>query len=264
MNDLINNVLQRYESFKKGDRSATIEIDPASVFATPFQGISANVSDRSFQKKGSKSSSRSAGKAAAAPAPNLIDFDFDAPATSGSSNGQNASNPMDDFAGLSLGGPSSTLHPSGSGNDLLAGLNFSSSTSSMPTQPPFYQQYQTPLPSNLSANQQQSMSWGNLNTSTPSVGSGQASPAFQANRAGSMMSPPPTQGARSSTPGAITLGMMGSMPGTPTSAAPSMSGSANGGFGQFSQAPAQANYQPQRQQPPPAAKAKDPFEDVLM
>jgi hypothetical protein len=34
MNDLINNVLQRYESFKKGDRSATIEIDSASVFDT--------------------------------------------------------------------------------------------------------------------------------------------------------------------------------------------------------------------------------------
>ena len=225
--------------------------------------MTANIFNRSFQKKGSKSSSRSAGKAAAAPAPNLIDFDFDAPATSGSSNGQNASNPMDDFAGLTLGGPTSTAQPSGSGNDLLAGLNFSS-TSSMPTQQPFYQQYQTPLPSNLSANQQQSMSWGNLNTSSPSSASGQASPAFQANRAGSMMSPPPSQGGRSSTPGAITLGMMGSMPGTPTSAAPSMSGSANGGFGQFSQTPAQANYQPQRRQPPPAAKPTDPFEDLLM
>jgi hypothetical protein len=29
MNDLINNVLVRYNSFRKGDRSATAEIDPA-------------------------------------------------------------------------------------------------------------------------------------------------------------------------------------------------------------------------------------------
>lgn len=29
MNDLINNVVNRYDSFKAGDRSATAEIDPA-------------------------------------------------------------------------------------------------------------------------------------------------------------------------------------------------------------------------------------------
>lgn len=29
MNDLINNVLERYEKFKKGDRTAIAEINPA-------------------------------------------------------------------------------------------------------------------------------------------------------------------------------------------------------------------------------------------
>lgn len=29
MNDLINNVVKRYESFKAGDRTATAEIDPS-------------------------------------------------------------------------------------------------------------------------------------------------------------------------------------------------------------------------------------------
>lgn len=221
----------------------------------------------SFQKKGSKSSSRSAGKAAAA-APNLIDFDFDDP--SPASNGQSASNPMDDFAGLSLGGggsSSSANAPSqtSSGNDLLAGLNFSSTSSAPMQQQPFYQQYQTPLPSNLSANQQQSMSWGNLNTASPSFSSAQASPALAPNRSAATMSPPPTQGARSSTPGAITLGMMGSMPGTPTAMSPGISGNSNGGFGQFAQAPMQASQQGQRQQPQQGAKKpKDPFDDLLL
>lgn len=31
INDLINNVIKRYEAFKAGDRSATAEIDPACV-----------------------------------------------------------------------------------------------------------------------------------------------------------------------------------------------------------------------------------------
>lgn len=31
INDLINNVIKRYDAFKAGDRSATAEIDPACV-----------------------------------------------------------------------------------------------------------------------------------------------------------------------------------------------------------------------------------------
>lgn len=168
---------------------------------------------------------------------------------------------MDDFAGLSLGGPSTATilgaqpPQSTSGSDLLAGLNFSSSsasTFSAAAQQPFYQQYQTPLPANLSVNQQQSMSWGNLNTASPAFDASGSSQ--QQSRTGATMSPPPqhTQGMRSSTPGAITLGMMGS---TPTSA----NASANGGFSQF----AQGQPQPQRPQPQQPVKQKDPFDDLL-
>lgn len=174
---------------------------------------------------------------------------------------------MDDFAGLSLGGPSTNAPgpvQQTSGNDLLAGLNFSSTSTtpfSLPTpqqQQPFYQQYQTPLPANLSAGQQQSMSWGNMNSAASPSSSGSLAPTRQGQ--GATMSPPLMQGQgnRSSTPGAITLGMMGSVPGTPTSA--------NGGFGQFAQAPMQAqqSQSQQRQQPPQqAAKPKDPFDDLL-
>lgn len=78
MNDLINNVVNRYDAFKKGDRSATAEIDPAFAPGT---------------------ATSAAGKAKAAAAQvSLIDFDFDeapASATAGSS-----SNPIDDLAGL--------------------------------------------------------------------------------------------------------------------------------------------------------------------
>lgn len=38
INDLINNVIKRYDAFKAGDRSATAEIDPACV--PGFQGMS--------------------------------------------------------------------------------------------------------------------------------------------------------------------------------------------------------------------------------
>ncbi len=64
MNDLINNVVNRYEAFKKGDRSATAEIDPAFAPGTATSKAKAQAAQVS-----------------------LIDFDFDdapSPAPSGS------------------------------------------------------------------------------------------------------------------------------------------------------------------------------------
>lgn len=42
INDLINQVLERYASFKRGDRNAVAEIDPAYVML-PFSRISTSV-----------------------------------------------------------------------------------------------------------------------------------------------------------------------------------------------------------------------------
>ncbi|GAA6023766.1 hypothetical protein JCM10207_001184, partial [Rhodosporidiobolus poonsookiae] len=111
INDLINNVLQRYEAFKAGDRSATAEIDPA-LSSTSAAGHKAR------QQAAQVS---------------LIDFDddnaFDAPASSPSgaeggvalslspapSTPAGPSNPLDDLASLSLGGASSGSGSGGAG-----------------------------------------------------------------------------------------------------------------------------------------------------
>jgi ADP-ribosylation factor-binding protein GGA len=264
MNDLINNVLDRYQSFKKGDRSATAEINPA------------------FQKKGSKSSSSRA-SAKAAPAPNLIDFDEPAPAPSSNSNGGASSgNPMDDNFGLeglclgpSTAAPSSAGKAnttSSNGGGLLDGLDFgaSSSSSSTPSvqasQSNFYQQYQPTLPSG--ALQQPSISWGNLSAPqgqanrTPSSLApsmfGQGTSSSSASRTPSSISSAVTQqqqqqqqsSLRPSTPGAITLGMMGTIP--PTSP-----------MGQSSYAPQQTQQQQRSQNTSQPVKLKDPFDDLL-
>ncbi|GAA5868594.1 hypothetical protein JCM3774_005440 [Rhodotorula dairenensis] len=101
INDLINNVIKRYDAFKAGDRSATAEIDPAL-------------------------SSGGAGSKARAQAQqvSLIDFDDDdafsapTPPTASTPSGATAtttgnaapSNPLDDLASLSLGDPSSNYN----------------------------------------------------------------------------------------------------------------------------------------------------------
>ncbi|ORY88230.1 VHS domain-domain-containing protein [Leucosporidium creatinivorum] len=84
MNDLINNVVKRYESFKAGDRSATAEIDPT------------------FQTKESTSKAKKAAEQVS-----LIDFDFDEVAPVAAVAPAASSNPMDDLtalSGLNLGG----------------------------------------------------------------------------------------------------------------------------------------------------------------
>ncbi|SCZ97205.1 BZ3500_MvSof-1268-A1-R1_Chr4-2g07059 [Microbotryum saponariae] len=80
MNDLINNILKRYESFKAGDRTAVAEIDPAL--------------------------GPSGGKQSKKVETSLIDFDFDEPRAGASNASPASSNPMDDLSalsGLSLG-----------------------------------------------------------------------------------------------------------------------------------------------------------------
>jgi hypothetical protein len=143
------------------------------------------------------------------------------------------------------------------GTDLLAGLSFGPSSSSISSHPQnFYQQYQPQIPAQQ---QTQAVSWGNLNnagrssglntnngstTANPMYSQAPASPANAATaRPGS------GQSMRPSTPGAINLGMMGSMPDTPTGIQPQRS---NDPFGFANQ--------PQVATP----KKKDPFEDLLM
>ncbi|KAM0786809.1 hypothetical protein ACM66B_002241 [Microbotryomycetes sp. NB124-2] len=88
MNDLINNVVRRYESFKAGDRTATAEIDPALQAGKPTK-----------TRKNEPVS--------------LIDFDDEPSATTTGAVAR--SNPMDDLAslgGLSLDAPTSSSGPS--------------------------------------------------------------------------------------------------------------------------------------------------------
>ncbi|BGP27297.1 VHS domain containing protein [Rhodotorula toruloides] len=98
INDLINNVIKRYEAFKAGDRSATAEIDPALAAG------SAGAKARTQAKQVS-----------------LIDFDddeaFAAPAPSPVPARPNApsSNPLDDLASLSLGPSASGAGGGGGG-----------------------------------------------------------------------------------------------------------------------------------------------------
>ncbi|BGP19650.1 hypothetical protein JCM10213_000107 [Rhodosporidiobolus nylandii] len=106
INDLINNVINRYEAFKAGDRSATAEIDPALSSSTAA---------------GSKAKQQAAQVS-------LIDFDdddaFNAPtpsSTAPASAPPAASNPLDDLASLSLG--PSPAAPSTSSSSGLFDLN---------------------------------------------------------------------------------------------------------------------------------------------
>ncbi|GAA6042452.1 hypothetical protein JCM8097_008461 [Rhodosporidiobolus ruineniae] len=118
INDLINNVIKRYEAFKAGDRSATAEIDPAL---------------NSSSAAGSKARQQAAQVS-------LIDFDdddaFNAPASGPTSPtpATSSSNPLNDLASLSLGGPSA---PAAAGNggglfDLNAAFPAPSSSSALP------------------------------------------------------------------------------------------------------------------------------------
>lgn len=91
MNDLINNIVTRYEAFKAGDRNATADID-----ATFTSGESTKKAKVAAQQV------------------SLIDFDFDevAPAPTTSVGAPTYSNPLEELASLSLGpSASSSSYP---------------------------------------------------------------------------------------------------------------------------------------------------------
>ncbi|BGP11020.1 ARF-binding protein [Rhodotorula toruloides] len=113
INDLINNVIKRYEAFKAGDRSATAEIDPA--LATGSAGAKARTQAKQVS---------------------LIDFDDDeafaapspSPAPGPTASRSNApSNPLDDLASLSLG-PSAPASGGAASGGSLFDLNAAFST----------------------------------------------------------------------------------------------------------------------------------------
>ncbi|GJN93278.1 hypothetical protein Rhopal_006325-T1 [Rhodotorula paludigena] len=130
LNDTLNGILNRYEAFKAGDRTATVDVDPA--LASGQAGAKA----RSQAKQVS-----------------LIDFDDDdafaapspnpqQPQTTSSSTSSvrpaGSSNPLDDLASLSLG--SSSAAPASSGADSLFDLNsaFSAPSPATTSAPPSY------------------------------------------------------------------------------------------------------------------------------
>ncbi|TNY18871.1 VHS domain-containing protein [Rhodotorula diobovata] len=107
INDLINQILKRYDAFKAGDRTATADIDPALASGQP----------------GAKARSQ-------AKQVSLIDFDddeaFSAPAPgtpqpSAPAAGAASTNPLDDLASLSLGGgaPAPASSAAGGSNSLF-------------------------------------------------------------------------------------------------------------------------------------------------
>ncbi|KAL7009585.1 ARF-binding protein [Cystobasidiomycetes sp. EMM_F5] len=231
MNDLINNVLERYESFKKGDRSASAEINPA------------------FAKKSSGSSRSGSSRSKKSAAPNLIDFDEPVPAAP-STTGLEGAISLD---GLSLGTTSTPQTSNGNNLDLFSGLDFTSSTpqpNATGTTQPFYSQYQSQVPTGQA---QQAVSWANM---------GAVTPTHQANGAMATTIPNspnrgPHSAARVGTSGAISLGMA-STPKTPSSfpssPAPQPQQSSDPySLGNFGQSQSQK----------PIAKARDPFEDLL-
>ncbi|KPV72647.1 uncharacterized protein RHOBADRAFT_55739 [Rhodotorula graminis WP1] len=123
INDLINQVLKRYDAFKAGDRTATADIDPALASGQP----------------GAKARSQ-------AQQVSLIDFDDDdafsapAPGTPGLGAGAPAAgtstNPLDDLASLSLGGaPAAASTASGSNSlfDLGAAFGAPAPSSAAPS-----------------------------------------------------------------------------------------------------------------------------------
>lgn len=170
--------------------------------------------------------------------------------------------------GLNLGSSAPTATTTAANNqDLLSGLSFPT-TSAAPSSSgqPFYQQYQSQPPPQL---QQQAVSWDNLNSPHLSLnGNGASSGARTASPGGSLRASPALgnngqsfSALRPSTPGSITLGSTTpASPSTPHSGyTPNKSQPASNdhyAFGNF--------QQPTTSQQTQGAKAKDPFEDLLM
>ncbi|GAA5870301.1 hypothetical protein JCM8547_006597 [Rhodosporidiobolus lusitaniae] len=224
INDLINNVIKRYEAFKAGDRSATAEIDPA------LNGSSA---------AGSKARQQAAQVS-------LIDFDDDdafnaptspAPPHAGSSAPLAAgpSNPLDDLASLSLGGGSTAPGPAPSGG--LFDLNAAFGAPAPAPSPYSTGGYSTATPPPLQPTSSSSSApSSSSNVVSPGGGTFFTNPAYSNSSASS----------RSSTPmGAIQLG------------APSY------GQGQGQQGGRSPPLPPVPPKQEPVGKKKDAFEDLL-
>jgi len=247
MNDLINNVLNRYEAFKKGDRSATAEIDPA--FAP-----------------GTQTSATAKAKAAAAQV-SLIDFDFDegpSPAAASTS-----TNPIDDLSGLgalSLGpsSPSSSAPPTNGGS--LFDLDFSSPAPPTPTHNGGFS-----VPSTAQPQPQLSASAGAF-FSNPAYGNGLGGSA----RGSAAPSPAPSgshipwsttatdaSSSRASTPGmaGAAIQLPGSRPGSVHPGTPGAGGA--GGASPWDGMAAFGHQQSQVTGAPPVP-TKDAFEDLLL
>ncbi|GAA5908913.1 hypothetical protein JCM5296_002502 [Sporobolomyces johnsonii] len=234
INDLINNVIKRYEAFKAGDRSATAEINPA------LSGAATSKAKAQAQQV------------------SLIDFDDDAAfaspsPTSGTpivSAPPTTSNPMDDLAALgslSLGSSNPSAASSSSTAASLFDLN-SAFASSSPA---------APAPSNGASAPRPQQTSGSFFTnpaySSSSFSSAHGAPSSSASSPSIPWSSAPPSRSNSSTPqqgaGAIQLGMgMGT-------------GRAGAGMSPpLPQLPTGAPQPPPKQQPPPQ---KDAFADLL-
>lgn len=251
MNDLINNVVKRYESFKAGDRSATAEIDPTLVFPAPvpLETPFANLSRRgySFQTKESTSKAKKAAEQVS-----LIDFDFDevapiaAPASA-------ASNPMDDLTALSsldLGGGSSHPTPNPPPQQRVDPMSLfdlnSNSFSSAPASNGAYSS--APPPAINSSRSAPPASAGGSFFSNPAYASSSTSSTIPWGTSASGSTTPLSPG------GAISLGTNS----RPSSAASGLQAGAGGkGWGTSPPLPQLPNQAPA---PPPK---KDAFEDLL-
>ncbi|GAA5865922.1 hypothetical protein JCM1840_006302 [Sporobolomyces johnsonii] len=234
INDLINNVIKRYEAFKAGDRSATAEINPA------LSGAATSKAKAQAQQV------------------SLIDFDDDAAfaspsPTSGTpiaSAPPTTSNPMDDLAALgslSLGSSNPSAASSSSTAASLFDLN-SAFASPSPA---------APAPSNGASAPRPQQTSGSFFTnpaySSSSFSSPHGAPSSSASSPSIPWSSAPPSRSNSSTPqqgaGAIQLGM-----GTGT-------GRASAGMSPpLPQLPTGAPQPPPKQQPPPQ---KDAFADLL-
>ncbi|KAK4057491.1 ARF-binding protein [Microbotryomycetes sp. JL221] len=246
MNDLINNVIKRYESFKAGDRTATAEIDPALQSGKP-----------ATKRKNEPAS--------------LIDFDDEpAPVTN-----QTSSNPMDDLAALgslSLEGPSSTTN--------YANNNATTTTKPQRVDPmsffnstPSNGFNQSGSNSNNNNNNNNNNTYGsggsffsnptynNTFNSNQASGSGSNSPSINWSNAPNPTTTTTTTGGISTTSspsvGAIHLGTNSTMS-RPTSAA-----SSNSPLPALPLMPQQQQQQRTNNVPQPPPKKKDAFEDLL-
>lgn len=185
MNDLINNIVNRYEAFKSGDRTATADIDSTYVnqllslsFQSEHVGLTfcGAFNDRFGVVPGSSKPKEEA--------ISLIDFDFDAVEST-------LDNSMS-LAGLSMGAGSSSAPPANSSLSLfdLDSIDFASTPATVVPS-------HTPSVSQISGSYFNNALNGNSSSST--------GPLTTINWGNAPSNSKIAEGERSSTPGAIQL-----------------------------------------------------------